>query len=462
MMGQLAADQNTLFYDFNLEQRIPDNHLLRRIDQFLDFDKIRSHLHSFYSHTGRPSIDPELMIRMLLVGYCYGIRSERRLCEEIDFNLAYRWFCRLGLEDEIPDHSTFSKNRHGRYRDSDIFRFVFETVVQRCIDEHLVKAEGFAIDGSLIYADVSRKNTSRQNRHIDWGPTAQQSRPVKEYLDSLDSEPAKAKRASISLTDPEARWTASRGKSLYAYSTNYMLDIQFGIIVDAEASAGNRANEVACTQSMIERVESNYHIKPKRLLGDTAYGTGELLDWLVEEKQIAPHILVWDMSKRKDGTFSRSDFIWHGAEDYYRCPAGKRLQRSWRTYKKPRTGITKDNTILYHARKQDCDNCKNKPICCPNTPARKVPRSIYEASRDVAREISKSDQFKKQSSAERKKVEMAFAHMKRNLNFHRLRLRGMKSVNDECVLVATVQNLRKLAKYRGQPPPKRRITTSEI
>jgi len=135
MMGQLAADQNALFYDFNLEQRIPDNHLLRKIDHFLDFDQIRSHLHSFYSHTGRPSIDPELMIRMLLVGYCYGIRSERRLCEEIDFNLAYRWFCRLGLEDEIPDHSTYSKNRHGRYRDSDIFRFVFETVVQRCIEE---------------------------------------------------------------------------------------------------------------------------------------------------------------------------------------------------------------------------------------------------------------------------------------------------------------------------------------
>ena len=114
MMGQLASDQNALFYDFNLEQRIPDNHLLRKIDQFPYFDQIRSHLYSFYSHTGRPSIDPELMIRMLLIGYCYDIRSERRLCEEIDFNPAYRWLCRLGLEDEIPDHSTFSKNRHGR------------------------------------------------------------------------------------------------------------------------------------------------------------------------------------------------------------------------------------------------------------------------------------------------------------------------------------------------------------
>jgi transposase len=462
MMGQLAADQNALFYDFNLEQRIPDNHLLRKIDQFLDFDQIRSHLHSFYSHTGRPSIDPELMIRMLLVGYCYGIRSERRLCEEIDFNLAYRWFCRLGLEDEIPNHSTFSKNRHGRYRDSDIFRFVFETVVQRCIEEHLVKAEGFAVDGSLLQADVSRQNAVRKNKIINWGPAASQSRAVKEYLDSLDNEDAPTTRASTSLTDPEARWTASRGKAQFAYSTNYMLDVQFGVIVDVEASPGNRSDEVACTQLMLDRIESNYDMKPKRLMGDTAYGTGAMLEWLVKEKQIEPHISVWDKTIRKDGTFSRSDFIWHSKEDYYQCPTGKRLQRFRRAFKKPRTGITKANTIKYRASIHDCGPCELKSQCCPNMDKREIVRSLHEESRDVARTINKSERFIKQSSAERKKVEMAFAHMKRNLNFHRLRLRGIKSANDECILVATVQNLRKLAKYRGQPPPKQRINTSEI
>lgn len=462
MMGQLAADQNALFYDFNLEQRIPDDHLLRKIDQFLDFSQIRSHLHSFYSYTGRPSIDPELMIRMLLVGYCYGIRSERRLCEEIDFNLAYRWFCRLGLEDEIPDHSTFSKNRHGRYRDSDVFRLVFETVVQRCIEEHLVKAEGFAVDGSLIHADVSRQNAVSKNKIIDWGPANKQSRPVKEYLESLDNECAPTTRASTSLTDPEARWTASRGKAQFAYSINYMLDVQFGVIVDVEASPGNRSDEVACTQSMLDRIELSYDIKPKRLMGDTAYGTGAMLEWLVEEKQIEPHIPVWDKSNQKDSMFSVSDFIWHNEEEYYQCPAGKRLQRFQRVFKKPRTGITKGNTINYSSSKYDCDVCEYKHRCCPNTDRRRIKRSIYEASRDIARAINQTDRFKKQSSAERKKVEMAFAHMKRNLNFHRLRLRGIKSANDECVLVATVQNLRKLAKYRGQPPPKQRITTPEI
>ena len=462
MMGQLAADQNALFYDFNLEQRIPDNHLLRKIDQFLDFDQIRSHLHSFYSHTGRPSVDPELMIRMLLIGYCYGIRSERRLCEEIDFNLAYRWFCRLGLEDEIPNHSTFSKNRHGRYRDSDIFRFVFETVVQRCIDEHLVKGEGFAVDGSLIEADVSRKNTVSRNTLIDWGPAKQQSRPVKEYLESLDNALTKTTRASTSLTDPEARWISFRGKAQFAYSSNYMLDIQSGVIVDVEASPGNRTDEVACTQSMLDRIEDTYHLKPKRLMGDTAYGTGEMLEWLVKEKQIEPHVSVWDKSIRKDGSFSVSDFIWNEEENYYRCPAGKRLQRFRRAFKTPRTGITKGTTINYSASKYDCDICEYKHQCCPNTDTRRIKRSIYEASRDIARGINQTDQYKKQSSAERKKVEMAFAHMKRNLNFHRLRLRGIKSANDECILVATVQNLRKLARYRSQPPPEQRISVPGI
>ena len=458
MMGQLPAAQNELFYEFNLEQRIPDNHLLRKIDQFLDFDKIRSHLHSFYSHTGRPSIDPELMIRMLLVGYCYGIRSERRLCEEINYNLAYRWFCRLGLEDEIPNHSTFSKNRHGRYRDSDIFRFVFETVVQRCMDEGLVKGEGFAVDGSLIQADVSRQRAASKNESIDWGPAEEQSRPVREYLESLDEASTRTKPASISLTDPESRWTASRGKAQFAYSTNYMVDVQWGVIVDVETSPGNRIDEVLCTKSMLERVESTYQLKPQRLMGDTAYGTAVMLDYLVEQKEIEPHIPVWEKSTQGDGIFSRSDFIWRAENDHYQCPAGKLLRRRQRHFKNLPSDITKANTIIYRSKKQDCIECEFKLRCCPNTTFRKIARSIYEDSRDVARAISQTDQFKNQSSHERKKVEMAFAHMKRNLNFHRLRLRGIKSANDECILVATAQNLRKLARHRSKSPPTQRTS----
>ena len=256
MMGQQPAAQNELFYEFNLEQHIPDNHLLRPIDKFLDFDQIRQHLHSFYSHTGRPSIAPELMIRMLIVGYCYGIRSEGRLCEEVHFNLAYRWFCHIGLEDEIPDHSTFSKNQHGRYRESDIFRFVFDTEVQRCMDECLVKGEGFAIDASLVKADVSRQRAIRSTEAIDWGPAGHLTRPVCEYLDT--EQTPKTKPKSISLTDPMARWTAAKGLAIFAYSTNYMIDVEHGVVMDVEATSGFRSDEVNSTKTLLECIEDNY------------------------------------------------------------------------------------------------------------------------------------------------------------------------------------------------------------
>ena len=157
MMGKRVAAQEALFYGFSLERHVPADHLLRSIDRFVDLSGLREQLRPFYSETGRPSIDPELIIRMLLVGYCFGIRSERRLCEEVHLNLAYRWFCGLGLEGAVPDHSTFSKNRHGRFRDSDLLRRLFETTVKRCIDEGLVGGDGFAVDASLIRAEANRQ-----------------------------------------------------------------------------------------------------------------------------------------------------------------------------------------------------------------------------------------------------------------------------------------------------------------
>jgi len=158
MMGERQVHQDALFYEFSLERHVPERHLLRSIDRFVELDGLRQALAPSYSGMGRPSIDPELLIRMLIVGYCFGIRSERRLCEEVHLNLAYRWFCRLGLDGDVPDHSTFSKNRHGRFRESDLLRRVFETVLQRCIGEGLVGGESFAVDASLIKADANRQN----------------------------------------------------------------------------------------------------------------------------------------------------------------------------------------------------------------------------------------------------------------------------------------------------------------
>ena len=209
MMGQQSGGQKQLFYSFNLDDHVPADHLLRGIDRFLDLGDLRRHLAPFYSHTGRPSIDPQLLIRMLVVGYCFGIRSERRLCEEVHLNLAYRWFCRLGLEDPVPDHSTFSKNRHGRFRDSDTLRFVFEQVLERCVREGLVGGEGFAIDASLVKADANRQR-GVPGAEADWSDRQSISRPVREYLAALDqSEVEKSTPKNISLTDPAAQWSAA-------------------------------------------------------------------------------------------------------------------------------------------------------------------------------------------------------------------------------------------------------------
>ena len=436
MMGQQAGNQERLFYSFNLEERVPADHLLRGINKFLDLSALRRALAPFYSHTGRPSIDPELMVRMLIVGYCFGIRSERRLCEEVRLNLAYRWFCRLGLEDEMPDHSTFSKNRHGRFRESGAFRHVFESVVQRCMAEGLVGGEGFAVDASVIRADVSRARSIEPG--IANSDPSQATQAVTEYLAALEASGSSIP-ANVSLTDPEARWTAApAGPAVFAYSTNYLVDVDAGIIVDVEATPALRSAEVDSARSMLERVEERLRLKPERLIGDTAYGAAPMLGWLVEQKRIAPHVPVWDRSERADGTLSRAEFRFNSAEDRYECPGGKHLTSTAR--------MTSEDTLLYRASKTDCQSCVLKARCCPNTPSRKIARSIHESSRDVARALTKTDAYR-QSRKDRKKVEILFAHLKRILKLDRLRLRGRAGAEDEFLLAATAQNLRRMAKW---------------
>ena len=226
--------------------------------------------------------------------------------------------------------------------------------------------------------------------------------------------------------------------------------------MDVEPSTANRTPEVETTKTMINRVEDRFGIKPKRLIGDTAYGTAAMLNWIVEEKQIEPHTPVWQKYDGKDGSFGRADFTWDAGADCYTCPAGKTLQRYRRNFKKQRTGINKDNNIRYTAIQADCAACEYKPRCCPNVPRRKITRSVYESSREVARAIAQTPAYKK-TRRQRKKVEMLFAHMKRILKLDRLRLRGMNGARDEFLLAATTQNLRRMARLLSQPPPDHRI-----
>jgi transposase len=445
MMGHRQVEQAALFYEFSLDTHVPADHLLRSIDRFVELGELRRELAPFYSSIGRPSVDPERMIRMLIVGYCFGIRSERRLCDEVHLNLAYRWFCRLGLDGRVPDHSTFSKNRHGRFRQSDLLRRVFESVLRRCIDEGLVGGEGFAVDASLIKADANRQKGVEGEKGL--APEAA-GRAVEEYLavlnDAAFGAATEVTPKFISPADPAARWTGAHGgQAFFAYSTNYLIDVENAIIVDVEATTAIRQAEVLAAKRMIERSMERFDLYPAKLMGDSPYGSAEMLGWLVHKHGIEPHVTVFDKSARKDGTFSRDDFTYDHERDIYSCPGGRILTTTG-------TLVNDEATLLYRASKHDCTGCSLKPRCCPNSPTRKVPRSIHEGARDMAREIAKSYEGRT-SRRLRKKVEMLFAHLKRILKLDRLRLRGPNGARDEFLLAATAQNLRKLAKLI--PPP---------
>ena len=447
MMGRLNQDQGQLFYSFNLEEVVPGDHQVRGIAAVLDLSWLHGELSPHYSSTGRPSIDPALIIRMLILGYIFAIRSERALCREVQVNLAYRWFCGLGLEDKVPDHSAFTRARNERFRDGDILRRVFERVVGTCIDAGFVGGEGFAVDASLIEADANKcRSIPGDKWDKDIAPTTA-TRAVKDYLANLDNEAYGAASAKVpkfvAPSDPAAQWTgAQKSKAIFAYADNYLIDVKFGIIMDVEASRAIRQAEVGASRTMIQRTEDRFGIKPDWLAGDTAYGSAANLGWLVDEKDIEPHIPIIDKSNRDDGTFSRSDFVYDPNRDVYVCPAGHDLRTTGR--------VNYDDAYRYLTSLAICRDCPLKGRCCPKSPQRKITRSIHEPARDVARDIATTDAYE-QTRRDRKKVEMLFAHLKRILRLGRLRLRGPSGAQDEFTLAAIAQNLRRLAKLTAKP-----------
>ncbi len=462
MMGRREGGQGQFFYSFDLDKVVPADHLVRQIDSVIDLSWVHKELAPYYSDTGRPSIDPVLMIRMLIVGYVFAIRSERQICAEVQVNLAYRWFCKLGIEDRIPDHSVFCRARHERFRESDALRRVFEGVVATCIAAGLVGGEAFSIDASLIKADVDKKKRLSGEQPIAWPNSEEASHAVREYLAALDAarnedesdrggdgsgsnsgERGGKPPKQVSLTDPQAAWVTRKGiDPFFAYDANYLIDNKVGIILDAEGTRANRKEEIAITQTMVERVERRFDLRPERLVGDTVYGVARLLKWLVDRK-ITPHVPVWDKSARHDGTFSRADFVFDQERNVYICPGGAELTSTGR--------IDQGHIVYYRANKHDCSACSLKPRCT-TAAMRKVTRDVDEEVRDRVRALANTEAFQ-QSRRERKKVEMRFAHMKRILKLDRLRLRGLSGAKDEVLLTATAQNLRRLAKLLCRAPP---------
>ncbi|WP_184060893.1 transposase, partial [Sphingomonas aerophila] len=319
--------------------------------------------------------------------------------------------------------------------------------VERCMAEGLVGGEGFAVDASLIRADANRQTGGPGSEGL---PHDADSRAVSEYFAVLDDAAFGAATPVVpkflAPADPASRWTCAHGgQAYYAYSTNYLIDLDHAVIMDVEASTAVRQAEVTACKRMIERTQERFGVWPERLAADTGYGSAEMLAWLVHERDIHPHIPVFDKSLRRDGTFERADFRYDIERDVYTCPADEELRRYWHKGRAAKEELPADGLYRYRARKAACDACDLRPRCCPNGPHRKVLRSIHEGARDLARDIATTDAYVT-SRRQRKKVEMLFAHLKRILKLDRLRLRGPNGAKDEFLLAATAQNLRKMAK----------------
>ena len=446
MMGR-QVDQEALFYEVRLEDRVPEGHLLRRIDAILDLGFVRQVMAPHYARGGRPSVDPELLLRMLLVGYLYGVRSERRLCEDVDLNLAFRWFCRLGLDGRVPDHSTFSKNRHGRFRESGVMRELFERVVEQCFSAGLATTDHVVVDGSHVKADA---NKQRCVKAADELPRASEgaSRAVREYLADLETaapDPVGVTRwtpKAVSTTDPATAFSGKYGRYVFSYGINVMVDSASGIILDACASSARTAEEPIAAYRMIERVRERHGVVPGMLAADTGYGSGHFLDWL-EQQGIEAYI---PLANSRDGTGKRppkAAFTYDAASDTYTCPHGKTMYRAG-SKRGEFKGGSRSGLISYYPSRRECGACPIQPDCAP-AGLRTVQRSIYEPARERAKAREGTDAFVA-STKLRRRVERVFACIKHHDDLHRVRLRGLRGADEQFLLATTARNLKRMVR----------------
>jgi transposase len=421
---------------------VPADHILRRIDRLLDVGELRDTLAPHYSGKGRPSIAPELLIRMALIGRLYAITSERRLCEEVRFNLAYRWFCRLPLDARVPHHSTFSKNRHGRFRDAGIFRILFEQTVRRCVKAGLVGYKDAAIDASFVAADASWQHKMRDS-DMD---VPHLTRPVREWLADQANAPTqehgvpRGEPAAISRTDPAAAWAARTAKGRFGYAFNVLVDTPGGVAIDVEASPARFAAEVDAGRIMLARASDQHGYRPKRVAADTAYGSAAFLAF-VHDRGTVPHIPVLERSEQTKGKFPREAFRYERKQDRYVCPAGKVLRFAGTDQKA--------GTRRYSAAPPDCRACHLKRKCASGT-MRSVTHSQHEEVRELVRAEMQTGLFKR-SMRLRRGVERVFADAKGKRGLGRLHLRGMRGAEEEFLLGAAVANLVLLARPVDQP-----------
>ena len=437
MMGQHARSES-LFYYFRIEDQVPENHLLRLLDRHIRFDFVREKLKDSYSDTGRPSIDPELLLRILLIGYLFGVTSERKLVEELQMHLAWRWFTGLSFDQEIPHHSTFSKNRHGRFLESNLFQELFEAIVDRCMEAGLVEGEHLSVDGSFLLANASRLSRIPREQLPE---AAHVKRTVREYLADLKQENPVEEPAhqqdQVSTTDPDSTYaTKGKGAAELGYFNNYLIDNRSCVILGVQATAARLSQESAAAREMITRSAERRGCFPQSVAADTTYGNGELLAWL-EERNITPYIRVKESPAPKTNLYAIEKFTYDPETNSYQCPEGKQL-----TY----LGVNPRNrNHIYRATRKRCRECSHKSQCTTGH-YRQLAIHIHEPARQRARERATVPAFAA-AQRQRRKVEALFAELKNQIGLRRVRLRRMKHVREQFFLAATAQNLKRLARF---------------
>ena len=443
MMGQHSRAE-ALFYYFRLEDQVPETHLLRLIDKHISFAFVREKLKESYSDTGRPSIDPELLLRILLIGYLYGITSERKLVEELRMHLAWRWFTGLGFDQEIPHHSTFSKNRHGRFQESKLFEQLFEEIVRQCVEVGLVQGDNLSVDGSFVEANASKESRIPREQLAE---AAQVNQTVRQYLGELEkqnpTEEPVHEQELVSTTDPDSTYATKGGTpARMGYYDNYLVDNPSCVIVGVQATAARMSQETVAAQEMIARFAEWQGCDPESVGADTTYGNGEFLQWLME-RDITPYMHTRENGPRKKSLlYGPERFTYLPESNSYLCPAGQQLNYGGHN--------ARNRTHVYIGTRKRCGGCAQKTQCT-RSPLKYLAIHVHEPARQRARDLVNTPAFV-QAQRQRKKVEALFAELKNQIGLRRLRLRRLKFVREQFFLAAAAQNIKRLVRFLSQGP----------
>jgi transposase len=441
MMGQHDRSE-ALFYYFRLEDHVPETHLLRLIEKHISFGFVRERLKASYSDTGRPSIDPELLLRILLIGYLYGITSERKLVEELRMHLAWRWFTGLGFDQEIPHHSTFSKNRHGRFQESRLFEELFGQIVLQCVEGGLVQGQHLSVDGSFVEANASKQSRIPREQLAE---VALVNHTVRQYLVELEQqnpvEEPVHKQEQVSTTDPDSTYATKGGTpARLGYYDNYLVDNHSCVIVGVQATAARMSQETVAAQDMLARFAQWQGREPESVAADTTYGNGEFLQWLAD-RNVTAYMRTRDSALRKNNPgYGPERFTYQPASNTYRCPAGEQLNY---------VGLNVRNRAhAYIGSAKRCGACSQKTQCTTGR-YKYLAIHMHESVRQRARELAQTPEFA-QAQRQRKKVEALFAELKNQIGLRRLRLRRLKFVREQFLLAAAAQNIKRLVRFLSQ------------